>query len=168
MSIPPLIIAFFIAIFFFAIVDYNQLRKMRTDHERLAELGAILITKYELTGKQERFIKSCLDDIFQWWFMPFAVAMLPVIVLRMLTNKKNNFPTVVSELSKYEEFKEFKQIHMNSLFSSNSFFALIFLFLSLLIVVPVFLFGGLKASLTVPQSAVYRASPRFKNKNSFV
>ena len=165
MSYVTLIFAFFIAILFFAVVDYNQLRKMRTQHERLAELGAILITKYELTDRQEAFIKGCLDDIFQWWFLPYSLLMLPVVMIQAIGKKKSSLPTAISELSKYEEFHEFKQIHMNSLFSSNSLFAIIFFVVVFVVMIPVFLIGGIMAAVKIPQTAIYETSPRFKGGN---
>lgn len=165
MDYQTIILGFFATIIFFAILDYITLRNMRSDHERLAKLGADLIGKYDLTLKQENFIKSCLDDIFQWWFMPFAVLMLPIIALKIFSRKRAGIPRVVHELLSYPEYHEFRSIHFKSLASSNSLFAIIFFILALSIVVPVTLLKGLKTGVKVAEAAIYRASPRFNGNN---
>jgi len=163
MSSLILITCLFSVILICAFIDYNNLKRMRNDHIRFAELGAEIIGKYDLSERQETFIRSCLSDVSQWWFMPFAVTMIPVILFKLVLHKPIELPSELMELRKYEEFKEFRSLHISTLTSSNSFFTIVFMMLITICLLPLLILRGLKDSIRVGEATLYRTSPRFSD-----
>jgi hypothetical protein len=161
----PVVIAGIILLFVFS-ADLIALKRMRNVHIELAKLAKTLLNSDDLNNDQKKIVANMLDDVFSWWYMPFAVVILPYALLLLIANKKpsENF----ANLLMIEEFRAFQELHTKSVLSSNTLFSLIFFVMVLALgLIAMLCLGGYKGVKTLVDSAFLKASPNIRGSKHF-
>jgi hypothetical protein len=134
----PVVIAGIILLFVFS-ADLIALKRMRNVHIELAKLAKTLLNSDDLNNDQKKIVANMLDDVFSWWYMPFAVVILPYALLLLIANKK----------------------------PSENFANLFFVMVLALGLIAMLCLGGYKGVKTLVDSAFLKASPNIRGSKHF-